>query len=90
MSAYDKQKVDDWLHRVAGEFAMVVWLAVTSRQCDGNLMKLTHLGLAGEYQQTSAWEQANCLYGLKDKINQHMGELIKIASAVARREDELT
>jgi len=87
-SPYDKKIVDHWLSRVSKEFAMLIWLAVTSRK--GAEAQVVHAGLLHEWQTMSPWEQTNCLYGLKDKINQQMDDLIHISSGIARREDELT
>ena len=87
MSPYDKKIVDHWLSRISKEYAMLIWLAVTSKKIDA---PIKYHGLRDEYEIMTPWEQTNCLYRLKDKINEQMSELIHISSGIARREDELS
>lgn len=85
--SYDHAKVQAWVARVPLPAGMSVFL-----ECVG-VVTATELwpevlALVAEFRAASSWEQANMLYGLKDRCVAQMDCLIHDSSRTARREDE--
>ena len=86
--AYDYQKVQAWLQRVAPDVSLPLFLELHDVDVP-TYQSAEFAALYDEAIQFSTWERVNACYGLRDLIDQQVRETTQRWAQKARAEDDV-